>query len=67
MLTKFAEETYKIYSKRVFEEERYIDTNVKDIVNSIEEQLESVTDEEVDEYILTQGLEEKIKTKKRGK
>lgn len=61
------EETYKIYSKRVFEEERYIDTNIGDIVESIEEQLENVTDEEVDEYIATQGLEEKIKTKKRGK
>lgn len=60
------EETYKIYSKRVFEEERYIDTNVGDIVESIEEQLENVTDEEVDEYIVTQGLEEKIKTKKKG-
>ena len=59
------EETYKIYSKRVFEEERYIDTNVGDIVSSIEEQLSNVTDDEVEEYIATQGLEEKIK--KRGK
>lgn len=58
------EETYKIYSKRVFEEERYIDTNVGDIVSSIEKQLEGVTDEEALEYIATQGLEEKIK--KRG-
>ena len=61
------EETYKIYSKRVFEEERYIDTNVGDIVSSIEKQLEDVTEEEVDEYIVTQGLEEKIKTKRKGK
>lgn len=60
------EETYKIYSKRVFEEERYIDTNVGDIVESIEEELENVTDEEVDEYIVSQGLEEQITTKKRG-
>ncbi len=61
------EETYKIYSKRVFEEERYIDTNVGDIVKSLEEQLESVTEDEVDEYIVTQGLEEKIKPKKKGR
>lgn len=61
------EETYKIYSKRVFEEERYIDTNVGDIVDSIEEQLVNVTEDEVDEYIATQGLEEKIKTKRKGK
>ena len=59
------EETYKMYSKRVFEEERYIDTNIGDIVSSIEEQLQNVSDEEVKEYIATQGLEEKIK--KRGK
>ena len=61
------EETYKIYSKRVFEEERYIDTNVGDIVSSIEKQLEDVSEEEVDEYIITQGIEEEIKMKKKGK
>lgn len=61
------EETYKIYSKRVFEEERYIDTNVGDLVKSIEKQLEDVSDQEVDDYIVSQGLEEKIKDEKRGK
>lgn len=62
------EETYKIYSKRVFEEERYIDTNVGDIVESIEKHLEDVSDQEVDDYIVSQGLEEKIKNDdKRGK
>lgn len=61
------EETYKIYSKRVFEEERYIDTNVGDLVKSIEIQLEDVSDQEVDDYIVSQGLEEKIKDEKRGK
>ena len=61
------EETYKIYSKRVFEEERYIDTNVGDIVSSIEEELENVSEEEVNEYIQTQGLEEKIEKKRKGK
>ena len=61
------EETYKIYSKRVFEEERYIDTNVGDIVESIEKQLEDVSEQEVDDYIVSQGLEEKIKNvDKRG-
>ena len=58
------EETYKIYSKRVFEEERYIDTNVKDIVESIEKHLEDVSDQEVDDYIVSQGLETKIKNKR---
>lgn len=61
------EETYKIYSKRVFEEERYIDTNVGDLVKSIEKELEDVSDQEVDDYIVSQGLEEKIKDEKRGK
>lgn len=58
------EETYKIYSKRVFEEERYIDTNVGDLVSSIEKELENVTEEEALEYMATQGLEDKIN--KRG-
>lgn len=59
------EETYKIYSKRVFEEERNIDTNVDAIINSIENDLVDVSDSEVDDYIESQGLEEKIK--RRGK
>ena len=59
------EETYKIYSKRVFEEERNIDTNVDAIINSIENDLVDVSDSEVDDYIQSQGLEEKIK--RRGK
>ena len=59
------EETYKIYSKRVFEEERNIDTNVDAIISSIEDDLVDVSDSEVDDYIQSQGLEEKIK--RRGK
>lgn len=62
-----AEETYKIYSKRVFEEERYIDTNVNELVESIEKDLEGLTDEEVEEYLATQGLSEKLKKKRKGK
>ena len=61
------EEVYKIYSKRVFEEERYIDTQVDELVKSMENDLKEVTQEEVDEYISSQGLEEKISKKKRGK
>ena len=61
------EEVYKIYSKRVFEEERVIDTQVDELVKSIENDLEEVTEEEVDHYISSQGLEEKINKKKRGK
>lgn len=59
------EETYKIYSKRVFEEERTIDTNIDEEIASIATDLENVSDEEIDEYLLTQGLEEKIERKKR--
>ena len=61
------EEVYKIYSKRVFEEERQIDTQVEEFVKSMEEDLKEVSEEEVDEYISSQGLEEKISKKKRGK
>lgn len=59
------EETYKIYSKRVFEEERSIDTNVEDDIDMIENDLVDVSDEEIEEYLLTQGLEEKIERKRR--
>ena len=61
------EEVYKIYSKRVFEEERVIDTQVDELVKSMENDLKEVTEEEVDHYISSQGLEEKINKKKRGK
>lgn len=55
------EEAYKIYSKRVFNEERYIDANVEEIISSMEDDLVEVSEGEVDEYLSTQGLEEKIK------
>ena len=61
------EETYKIYSKRVFDEERTIDTEVDKLVNSLETDLENVSEEEVDEYIASQGLEEAIEKKMRRK
>lgn len=59
------EETYKIYSKRVFEEERIIDTNVLEDIDEIEKDLVEVSDEEIEEYLMTQGLEEKIEKKRR--
>ena len=59
------EETYKIYSKRVFEEERVIDTNVNELVDSIEKELENVSEEEVDDYIKSQGLLAKIDKKRK--
>ena len=59
------EESYKIYSKRVFNEERYINTNADAIINSMESDLEDVTETEVDDYLASQGLEEKMKS--RGK
>ena len=61
------EELYTIYSKRVFEEDRYIDTNVSELVESLEGDLANVSDEDVDLYIASQGLEEKISKKKRSK
>lgn len=61
------EETYKIYSKRVFDEERTIDTEVEKLVDSLETDLETVSDEEVDDYIASQGLEEAIEKKMRRK
>ena len=59
------EETYKIYSKRVFEEERVIDTSVNELVDSIEKELENVSEEEVDDYIKSQGLLAKIDKKRK--
>ena len=61
------EETYKIYSKRVFDEEKSIDVNVDDIIRSIDDDLENVSDEEIENYLGSQGLEQKIKERKRGK
>ena len=59
------EEVYKIYSKRVFNEERIIDTKVDELLASMEKDLENVTDEEVDDYIASQGLEEAISKKRK--
>lgn len=61
------EETYKIYSKRVFDEEKIIDVNVDEIIKSIDDDLKDVTDEEIDNYLNSQGLEQKIKDRKRGR
>ena len=57
------EELYKIYSKRVFDEEIEIDTNVEEIANNINEHLADISDEEIDDYLATQGLEKKIEKK----
>ena len=59
------EETYKIYSKRVFDEERTIDTNVDGLLDSIEQELGNITPEEAEEYIKSQGLEEAINKKRK--
>ena len=48
---------FRVEKKMTVEEERYIDTNVGDLVKSIEKQLEDVSDQEVDDYIVSQGLE----------
>jgi hypothetical protein len=61
------EETYKIYSKRVFEEPKEIDTNIDDIIKSLDEDLAHVSDEEIENYISSQGIEEKIKERKKRK
>lgn len=59
------EETYKIYSKRVFDEERTIDTNVSGLIDSIEKELGNISPEEAEEYIASQGLEEAINKKRK--
>ena len=59
------EEVYKIYSKRVFDEERIIDTKVDELLTSMEQDLENVTDDEVEDYIASQGLEEAISKKRK--
>lgn len=61
------EETYKIYSKRMFEEEKIIDVNVDEIIKSIDEDFKDVSDDEITAYLGSQGIEEKIKDRKRGK
>ena len=61
------EETYKIYSKRVFDEEKVIDANVEEIIKSIDEDFKDVSDEEIENYLGSQGLEQKIKDRKKGR
>lgn len=61
------EETYKIYSKRVFDEEKIIDVNVDEIIKSIDDDFKDVSDAEIENYLSSQGLEQKIKDRKRGK
>ena len=45
------EETYKIYSKRVFDEEKNLDLNVDEIVDELDEEMKDISDEEVHEKI----------------
>lgn len=55
------EETYKIYSKRVFNEEKIIDSGVKEITMSLDAQMQDVSEEEIDEYLAQELLEGKRK------
>ena len=61
------EETYKIYSKRVFNEEKTLDLDVEKIASELDEEMKEFSDEEIEEYLLTQGLIGKDKKKKKEK
>jgi len=53
------EETFKVYSKRVFNEERIIDTGVDLITNELETDLKEVTDDDMDKYLSAEILNRK--------
>lgn len=61
------EETYKIYSKRVFDEEKNLDLNVDGIVDELDEEMKDISDEDITSYLLSQGLVEKDRKKKKEK
>ena len=67
MIGIVGEETYKIYSKRVFLEEKTIDTNIDEILESLDADFKDVSDDEIENYLKTEGIEQKIKERKRGK
>ena len=51
------EETYKVYSKRVFNEEKLIDSGVLEIAHELDNDMEDVTEEEIDQYLANEALE----------
>ena len=51
------EETYKVYSKRVFNEEKLIDSGVLEIAHELDNDMEDVTEEEIDQYLANEVLE----------
>lgn len=62
------EETYKIYSKRVFNEEKAIDTGVAQIALDVSKDLADVSDKEIDDYLANENIEEQIiDLKKKGR
>ena len=61
------EETYKIYSKRVFDEEKNLDLNVNGIVDELDEEMKDISDEDITSYLLSQGLVENDRKKKKEK
>lgn len=61
------EETYKIYSKRVFNEEKDLGLDVEKIADELDEDMKDFSDEEIEAYLLSQGLVEKDKKKKKEK
>ena len=61
------EETYKIYSKRVFDEEKNLDLNVDGIVDELDEEMKDISDENIISYLLSQGLVENDRKKKKEK
>ncbi len=53
------EEIYKVYSKRVFDEEKLIDSGVKEITKELDQEMADVTDEEIEQYLAEEALEGK--------
>ena len=50
------EETFKIYSKKVFNEENMIDLDTNKYIGELDESLKDVSDEEIDEYMKNEKL-----------
>lgn len=59
------EETYKIYSKRVFDKEMEINTGVEDIILEVSNDLKEISDEEIESYLESQNIEESLEKKKK--
>lgn len=53
------EETVKIYSKRVFDEEKIVSANIDKYIYEIDAEMKDVTEEEIDAYLNNEIIDEK--------